>query len=360
MKNIGHIPLNEDTLEGNSKVRDDISQIVVDGNILPSSIDYKDIDSAMIKYIDNDWLVDDNNLDIQTYFFTQQRMNEFTKTWEAVDENNNLVPNFKIISRQNNPKKGNLLGEYYNIPSDKWFRMGLMDKIENGKKIYLSYEMKQPFTVNLIYNIKFVTNKLNLLNQMNTKVLKEFKSLQNYLNINGHYMQMKLLGINDESDYEIDERKIYVQDYELEVASYIIDEDDMRVVEIPSRSIIDIISTKYNNSFYTDNGTSSIKIEIPSGIANTDKIRTYISEIDSNDNITKYKTVVKFKSNDYYNISSVKLVSGDAYNTIRSISINNEVIKSESDFTINKFDNVSIEISDRKDISKNISLVLNY
>lgn len=359
MKNIGHIPLNEDTLEGNSKVRDDISQIVVDGNILPSSIDYKDIDSAMIKYIDNDWLVDDNNLDIQTYFFTQQRMNEFTKTWEAVDENNNLVPNFKIISRQNNPKKGNLLGEYYNIPSDKWFRMGLMDKIENGKKIYLSYEMKQPFTVNLIYNIKFVTNKLNLLNQMNAKVLKEFKSLQNYLNINGHYMQMKLLGINDESDYEIDERKIYVQDYELEVASYIIDEDDMRVVEIPSRSIIDVGVSKPNGIYYSDNELSSIEIAIPGGIVNTNNIRTYITEIGNGDSMNNYKTIVNFKSNNYYNISNIE-VNGETNTKIGLVSINNKAINENSNFTISKFDNVSIEILNRKDISKNISLVLNY
>ena len=363
MKNVGYIPLNEDTLEGNPKVIEDISKIVSGGNILPKPISYKDIDSAIIEYIDNNWLVDDTKLDIQTYFFTQQRMNEFTKTWEAVDENNNLIPNFKIISRQNNPKKGTLVGDSYNIPTNKWFRMGLMDKIENGKRIYLSYEMKQPFTIDLIYNIKFVTNKLNLLNQMNTRVNKEFKSLQNYANVNGHYMQIKLSNINDESDYDIDERKIYVQDYEIVVASYIIEEDDMRIVEIPSRSIVDVGIAKPNGAFYSDNESDTIKIDVPSGIINTDKIRTYVSEIGADSNTNKYTTIVKFKSNNYYNVSSIK-VNGDSSSKVGSVSINNEVINGEIDgenyFTINKFDNVSIEILDRKDIKKNINLVLKY
>lgn len=359
MKNIGYIPLNEDTLEGNPKVIEDISKILADGNILPKPIGHKDIDGAIIEYVDNNWLVDDTKLDIQTYFFTQQRMNEFTKTWEAVDENNNLIPNFKIISRQNNPKKGTLVGDSYNVPTNKWFRIGLMDKIENGKKIFLSYEMKQPFTVDLTYNVKFVTNKLNLLNQMNMRVNKEFKSLQNYANVNGHYVKIKLLNINDESDYDIDERKIYVQDYEIMVASYIIEKDDMRIIEIPSRSIIDVGITKHNVMFYSDNDLDAIKIDIPSGIINTNKIRTYITEIDNSSNISKYTTIVNFKSNNYHKVSNIK-INGDSNSRIGSVSINNKKINGNSDFTVNKFDNISIEILDRKDVKKNINLVLSY
>ena len=133
----------------------------------------------------------------------------------------------------------------------------------------------------------------------------------------------------------------------------------MRIVEIPSRSIVDVGIAKPNGAFYSDNELGTIKIDVPSGIINTDKIRTYISEIGADSNMTKYTTIVKFKSNNYYKVSNVE-VNGDASSRVGSVSINNEVVNGENYFTINKFDNVSIEILDRKDIKKNINLVLEY
>ena len=123
---------------------------------------------------------------------------------------------------------------------------------------------------------------------------------------------------------------------------------------------MDVGITKPNGAFYSDNESDTIKIDVPSGIINTDKIRTYVSEIGADSNTNKYTTIVKFKSNNYYKVSSIK-VNGDSANRVGSVNINNEaIIDGGGNFTINKFDNVSIEILDRKDIKKNINLVLKY
>ena len=243
--------MNLDKLDLNNKVEgvgrvNDIMFGLVDGkNIAPKAISYKDIDSEMENFVSTKLNVLFGGQQIKTFFFAQQRMSEFTKTWEMVDENKNILPNFKIVTRENNPKPGTMQGGFMNIPGDLYFNIGTFDKWDGENKITVTYKMKQPYCVDILYNIKFVTNRFNLINELNNKVNAAFKSKQAYLNVNGHFMPIVLEDVGDESDYDLDQRKIFVQNFQLKVSGYIINEEDIIVEENISRALLGIeIDTK--------------------------------------------------------------------------------------------------------------------
>ena len=95
--------------------------------------------------------------------------------------------------------------------------------------------MKQPFAVNLIYTIGVFTNSYKILNEMNTLVHKQFKSLEKYIFPNGFAIPMELNSVSDESEYTIDDRKYYSQTYQIKVMAFIITKNDYVVTKIPSR-----------------------------------------------------------------------------------------------------------------------------
>lgn len=296
--------LNKKTVQGNVKVNEDMKAMVMGRNVLPKSIDFKDIDTAMLEFVDNNFTIKGLKEPLNTYLFTQQRLNEFSKTWENLDENNNLIPNFKIVSRETNPKKGDIAGDSYNIPGDHFYSLGVFEEMRDGKKFYISNEMKQPYAVNLIYDIKFITNKNNLLNRMNNKVNEIFKALQSYLNVHGHYMDMTLEDIGDESEYNINERKFFVQNYNIELKAYIINDEDIRVRELPSKVIVGIETIDKFNKLLPKKTMDNIKIIIPKGFVNNNNTKTKISNIDEHGN-EEYETTITFKSDKFIEINEL-------------------------------------------------------
>lgn len=285
---------------------------------LPSPITYKDIDEGVQRFVNDKFISSDNKF--PTYFFAQQRMSEFTKTWEMVDENKNVIPDFKIVTRENNPKPGSLQGGMYNIPGDYYITIGTFDKKVDGQDITVSYKMKQPYCVDLVYNIKFVTNRLNLLNLMNNSIIELFKSRQNYIVINGYYIPITLEDVGDESDYDLDQRKIFVQNYNFIVNAFIINQEDLICEENLVRYNIDFDFIDKNKPIVINNLPKNLIFEFP----------------------IKSKTYVKFKSNGFYENLSVSNVDQNilSYN----LKINNIVVDTSNSFNINKYDNILISI----------------
>jgi hypothetical protein len=74
---------------------------------------------------------------------------------------------------------------------------------------------------------------LELINAFNEKVNDLFKAINTYMLVNGHYIGMKLENISDESQYNIDDRQYYSQNYEIKVLAYIIREDSFKIEETP-------------------------------------------------------------------------------------------------------------------------------
>jgi len=315
--------MNLDKLDLNNKVEgvgrvNDIMFGLVDGkNIAPKAISYKDIDSEMENFVSTKLNVLFGGQQIKTFFFAQQRMSEFTKTWEMVDENKNILPNFKIVTRENNPKPGTMQGGFMNIPGDLYFNIGTFDKWDGENKITVTYKMKQPYCVDILYNIKFVTNRFNLINELNNKVNAAFKSKQAYLNVNGHFMPIVLEDVGDESDYDLDQRKIFVQNFQLKVSGYIINEEDIIVEENISRALLGIeIDTKRPSLVSKKN--NNLIVEFP----------------------RKSRTVMTFKSDNDYHIIGVETSGSNILSYM--IMVNGELVS--NDFNLQKYDRVQVKI----------------
>jgi len=229
--------------------RRNMSKLILEkGTPFPKPIEYSDIDQSMYDWVDKKISLSYDGKRLPTYkYYSTQRLSEYIQTWKDNDETSSPTLNFKTITREFNPQKGEIQGGYFNIPGHKNFLMFYVPVLEeNGTEAFDKYTMKQPFGVNLTYSISIVTNKMEILNEMSEQMLYEFNAINCYIMPNGHPMSMSLEEISDNSEYTIDDRKYYSQTYKVKVKGYIIRKEDYTVERIPSRFILS--SNDYDSS----------------------------------------------------------------------------------------------------------------
>lgn len=226
--------------EGKERREELLSDILKNGTPLPRPVVYEDIDDEIRKWVNEKLYISYEGKELPTMtLFSNQRFSEYSQTWSYTDSDNNILMNFKTISRENNPQQGKNQGGLWNIPGDRFYLMSRQKVLDdNGTESYLDYKMKQPFCIDLMYNISIFTNKYQLINEFNTKINDIFKARQAYIRPNEHYMPMTLESINDESEYSINDRQFFTQSFIIKVMAYIITENDFKVEEIPARTII--------------------------------------------------------------------------------------------------------------------------
>ena len=206
----------------------------------PLSVTYSDIDNSFQEWVEKQLEISYDGRRLPTFkLFSNQRINEYAQTWQHLDETGNLILNFKTITRENNPSKGENQGQWYNCPGDRDYPMFIVPTLqENGTQAYDMYTMKQPFSIDLIYTVTLVSSKYDLINEFNMLVNNEFKAINAYIAPHWHYMPMLLEGVSDESEYALEDRKYYSQTYKIRVKAYIIREEDYKVTKLPSRMVI--------------------------------------------------------------------------------------------------------------------------
>lgn len=209
------------------------------GTALPRPVVYEDIDKAFKEWVEKDLYISFEDKEVPTMvLYSNQRFSEYLQTWKYTDENNNILLNFKTVTRENNPSFGKDQGNNYNIPGEPFFLMARQIAHEpSGRLYYIDYKMRQPFTADLSYRVNIVSNKLEIINDFNLMVVNKFKARQCYLEVNGHHMPMILEGVSDESEYSITDRQFYNQSFNITLQAYIIREEDMRVEETPVMGI---------------------------------------------------------------------------------------------------------------------------
>ena len=214
-----------------------LSDILKSGTFLPKTVEYKDIDEDFVRWVENELkITSDDGKEFPTIkLFSNQRFSEYTQSWKHTDSNNNILLNFKSVTRENNPQFGQIQSGYWNIPGkDKFYLMKRQLVLDdNGSESLLDLKMRQPTAIDLMYKLTVFTTQYHSVNDFNTLINKSFNSRQCYLKPNGHFMPMTLEGISDESTYSIDDRQFYGQTYTIKVMGYIITEDDYRVEEVP-------------------------------------------------------------------------------------------------------------------------------
>lgn len=221
--------------------RRNMSKMILEkGTPFPSPIEYSDIDEAMFRWVEEHIQITYDGKRLPTYkLYSTQRLSEYIQEWDKQDETGNPIINFKTVTRENNPQKGESQGNYFNIPGHKDFAMFYVPVLqENGTEAYDKYTMKQPFQVNFIYSISIVANKMEIINEMNELMHYEFSAIDCYISPNNHPMSMTLEDVSDNSEYAIDDRKYYSQTYKVKVRGYIIRKEDYKVERIPSRFLL--------------------------------------------------------------------------------------------------------------------------
>ena len=206
---------------------------------LPGPVVYEDIDRAFEEWVRKDLYISFEGKELPTMvLYSNQRFSEYMQTWQYTDENNNVLVNFKTVTRSNNPSFGKDQGNNYNIPGEPFFLMARQVAHEpSGRMYFIDYKMRQPFTVDFTYKVGIVSNKLELINSFNMMVVDKFKSRQCYLEINGHHMPMLFEDASDESEYSISDRQFYSQTFTIKLQGYIIRPEDLRVEETPAVGI---------------------------------------------------------------------------------------------------------------------------
>ena len=222
-------------VNGNERRQNLAKEILKDSTPLPLPLEYKDIDEAFKKWVEEDLDMSYEGQRLPTVsLFSNQRFSEYMQSWQNVDDKKNLILNFKTITREPNPKPGTMLGQTRTIPGEHKVLLRTVEAYDrNDRKYYIDYKVKLPYTVDLHYTVSIVTNKYELLNEFNQLVNDRFKSIDCYIRPNGHFIPMKLNDISDESEYSIDNRQFYSQSYSILVMAYIVGRDSYSVEERP-------------------------------------------------------------------------------------------------------------------------------
>lgn len=206
--------------------------------VFPKPVEYDDIDKAVLEFVNNEIKLLDNEGKFAPTFtlFSNQRFSEYSQTWQHTDEYGNLLMDFKTVNRQTNPNWGKNQGGMHNIPGDRRYTVQVKEVLDdNGTESYEVYSMTQPLSVDLQYTISYITADWHKLNNFNTQLNELFKAIQCYIKPNGWYMPMTLSSVDDQTEYAIDNRKIYIQSATIEIKAIISPESSYKIEKFPKR-----------------------------------------------------------------------------------------------------------------------------
>lgn len=307
-----------------------LDNISVNGTFLPRGVGYEDIDSSYIDFVKNELSITIDGEKVPVLFLTIQRWSEFSKSWQFSDKYKDIKMPFITIVRQPNPQVGTNQAGLYNIPGRRTYTYMKVPTFEGGRKGVDLYKIPQPTSVDLTYEVRLFCNRMRDLNKLNELVQKTFQSRQFYIKVNGHPMPVLLESIGDESNIDdFENRRFYVQPYEMVIYAYIQDEEDYEVVPTVNRSLV-----------FTEVIDGDVRPKYNVKIDELQKCATFnfIFKANSSNNFT-------FKSK--YDLDFISLINLNNINNI-VISINGDEVFNGvnlvNPIVVNSDDNVHIRI----------------
>jgi hypothetical protein len=209
------------------------------GTYLPRGVNEEDMDEEFIDFIKNKLKMNFDGATVPVIFLTIQKWTEYTKTWEFTDEYKDIQLPFISIVRRPDIQIGQNQAGLWNIAGDRtytYLKVPTWDGVRKGVDLY---KIPQPTSVDITYEIRLFTKRMKDLNKFNSKVHTTFKSRQAYINVKGHPMPIVLESISDESNIEdFEQRRFYVQLFEMRLMGYLLDEDDFEVIPTLNRTFI--------------------------------------------------------------------------------------------------------------------------
>jgi hypothetical protein len=237
------------------------------GTFLPRGVMYEDMDKSFIEFTNKDLMLVVDGEEVPVIFLTLQRWSEFSKTWQHADKYKDIKMPFITIVRQPNPQVGQNQAGLYNIPGRNNYTYYKVPTFEGGRKGVDVYKVPQPTSVDITYEVRIFSNKMRDLNKFNVKVLKAFNAIQHYIRVNGHPMPLILNSVGDESNIDdFENRRFYVQPFEIVLQGFVMDEDDFEVIPAINRALVmgEImeapIAPRFTGSINKGKGTFSYNI----------------------------------------------------------------------------------------------------
>jgi hypothetical protein len=208
-----------------------LDKINKDGTYLPKSLLHADLDRGFLDFVRDDLkvVVEGKTIPTVDILVTTQNWAQFTETWNFQNIDKNAEPPFITVVRTPEVKFGSNPALMYNIPNRKQYfyaQVPTFDGQRNGMDVYT---IPQPVPVDITYSVKIICNRMRELNKLNQIILEKFASRQSYAVIKGHYIPIVMNGITDESVFDVEKRKYYIQTYEFTMLGFLIDEDEFEV-----------------------------------------------------------------------------------------------------------------------------------
>jgi len=234
------------------------------GTYLPKPIDYEDMDSEFINFIDNEVDYQVNGEKVPVVFLTAQRWAEFTRTWQHSDKYKNMKIPFITIVRKPEIQQGTMVAQAFNIPGKPRFSYFTVKTWSGNKEGADVYQIPQPVPVDLSYEVRLFSFRLRELNTFNKKMVKEYSAKQKYLKVKDAYFPTTLESIGDESTInDFENRRYYVQVFEMKLMGYILDGEDFVVKPAINRAMVltEVDSPIYNRPLISKNEKEVDKME---------------------------------------------------------------------------------------------------
>jgi hypothetical protein len=208
-----------------------LDKINKDGTFLPKSLLHADLDRGFLDFVKDDLkvVVEGKTIPTVDIIITTQNWSQFTETWDFQNIDKNSEPPFITTIRMPEVKFGTNPSLMYNIPNRRQYfyaQVPTWDGQRNGMDIYT---IPQPVPVDITYSVKIICNRMRELNKLNQVILEKFASKQAYAVIKGHYIPIVMGAITDESVFDVEKRKYYIQSYEFTMLGFLIDEDEFEV-----------------------------------------------------------------------------------------------------------------------------------
>jgi hypothetical protein len=316
-----HIPLTESKtlLPRREELLEKINK---DGTYLPKSLLHADLDRGFLDFVKDDLkvVIEGKTIPTVDILVTTQNWAQFTETWNFQNIDKNAEPPFITVVRTPEVKFGSNPALVYNIPNRRQYfyaQVPTWDGQRNGMDIYT---IPQPVPVDITYSVKIICNRMRELNKLNQIILEKFASKQAYAVIKGHYIPIVMGNITDESVFDVEKRKYYIQTYEFTMLGFLIDEDEFEVAPAITRVLTSVEFDSNNPKRRRKNNNEDSK-----------SFQTDVLFVVGNDTLSQtINYIVDIRVGDSINVDSFDVyINGDYYGTdLTLIQINtNDVLR---------------------------------
>jgi hypothetical protein len=227
-----------DYWQDNERVEQIFNEIQKGRGYFPQSVLHEDYDKEFIEFIKNECnlvtLIPDQkrkNLqkkDVPVFFLNIQRWKEFTQTWQLMDKKQVVSMPFITIVRKLDVVRDEKTPN--TIPVRRLFPYQYVPTWDGNKKGVDIYKIPQPVPITMTFEVRLFSTKIRDLNKFNKILLRKFASLQCYIKVNGHFTELLLDNVGDESQIDtVDERKFYIQPYTIKLNGYLLDNEEFEI-----------------------------------------------------------------------------------------------------------------------------------